>query len=119
MPSHRARGGGDWEHSRAGGRTWRGCARLARVALHELVFVLTEPAGLVRSTSGIAILPMSWKRPPKRTASKFFAWSPSSCAMETAMRCTRSECPAVYGSFALTVAFRLGKSACAPSDIEG
>ena len=53
------------------------------------------------------ILPMSWKRPPKRTRRRSTRWgSKPRCAMETTIRCTRVKCPAMYRSFASTVAFQ-------------
>ena len=61
----------------------------------------------MRIASGTPILPMSWKSPAKRSVSRLCRGRPSSRPISTAIRCTRSEWPAVYGSFASTVSLRL------------
>ena len=72
-------------------------------------------AGFVRMESGTASFPMSWNMPPNLIASSSLGVRPSSSPTATAIRCTRRECPAVYGSLASTVAFSVSTASNALS----
>ena len=64
-------------------------------------------SGLLRTSSGTPIFPMSCRSPPHSRASSSFCESRSTRPMSTEISCTRRLCPAVNLSLASTASARL------------